>query len=181
MKLQGKIKAIPVKKVTEGMQVLQPWVDEVLNRPTTVWKVISKERGIIKIKRAENYIESITEESIHKLKTLVVEYTINGDEQWSEEGGAFIPTITKQLPLKYKQWQSAIDNGEVDSDESVEFEYIEMGLYDQVSYAKIIPTKKKMYSEDEVAELLYQYDKDKRGIQASHAWQAANWLKGRNK
>lgn len=67
------------------------------------------------------------------------------------------------LPLKFSQIQSAIDNGEVDSDKEVEFEikdgFVHGGegvITDRFSirYAKIIPQKKRMYSEEEILMLL---------------------------
>lgn len=63
------------------------------------------------------------------------------------------------LPLKFSQIQSAIDNGEVDSDKVVEFEivprYLEEKDVNSINgFAKIIPQKKRMYTEEEVEELL---------------------------
>lgn len=39
--------------------------------------------------------------------------------------------------------------------------------------------KIKLYTEEEVADLLYDYDRANRGINASYRFQALNWLKHR--
>lgn len=147
-RLKGKVKAIPVISVTEGQQVLYSNSIEVLQA------VISSEKHcFLKGYDPEDLVE------ITELKTLVVEYrkeTHNPNDTYPHR------TLIKQLPLKYSQWQSAIDNGEVDNDKEVEFEVVNMVLSttceDDYDYqiAKIIPQQKRMYSETQVKELCRQ-------------------------
>lgn len=65
------------------------------------------------------------------------------------------------LPLKFSQIQSAIDNGEVDSDKEVEFEIIDKTIVDYYTiYAKIIPQKERIYSKQEVEKLITDFTED---------------------
>lgn len=140
MKLQGKIKAIPVKEVTEGMQVL------VQGLIMKIDKVFDKNNPII---IGRNGKGDLVHRSIHIsfIQTLVVEYDDTHYESHSSP-------IIKQLPLKYSQWQAAIDNNEVDRDKVVTFEFMHshhskneaqrQGSYNIVTYVKIIPEKKLM-------------------------------------
>ena len=82
------------------------------------------------------------QEILAKLKTLVVEYD-DFDQSGMRVFAKQSMVPLKQLPLKYSQWQLAIDNGEVDSDKVVEFEPSVTTLDKWgFSYAKIIPQKK---------------------------------------
>lgn len=89
--------------------------------------------------------ESVDESQLYKL---VVEYTPHKEYR-------HISVKSHSIPLKYSQWQAAIDNGEVDSDKTVQFEMIQnlisgseysAGQSDinrgKKVYAKIIPSKK---------------------------------------
>lgn len=150
MKKQGKVKAIPVKEVTEGMQVV---------RNNNIGKIIGlphynkfTEEHLVDVKWKSGILSPVND--ITLLKTLVVEY----EDVWFTTGkpkGGFSKGI-KQLPLKYSQWQSAIDNGEVNSDKVVEFEIMDFKGWDFLKqenhpdqFAKIIPQNKRMYTEDD--------------------------------
>lgn len=135
-RLKGKIKSIPVISVTEGMQVL------LNNNVIAIVKKI-KDNGFIIIHNP-NYDDGDT--TPDALKTLVVEY-----EQFEKGNFKEFPHL-KQLPLKYSQWQTAIDNGEVDSDKEVEFEVVTRAIPcpDNIegcellhvrTYVKIIPQR----------------------------------------
>jgi hypothetical protein len=109
MKNIGKVISIPVKGVTEGMQI----IDEV----GIIRKVITKAPGYVETRDIKGeYFNRVIVSTI--LKTLVVEY----DDTHYSHYETHQNSIIKQLPLKYSQWQSAIDNSEVDTDKIVEFE-----------------------------------------------------------
>jgi hypothetical protein len=164
MKHQGKIKAIPVKEVTEGMQVLwNPWsvagAEFTVDNIYKISKKLASNTSVNVIRIHDGYTYDAV--LVEQLEILVVEYE-SYEQTWPQSGrdaGGFEQhgNVTKQIPLKYSQWQSAIDNNEVNSDKTVEFEIIEMGLYDQVNYAKIIPQKKRMYTSEEVELLICSY------------------------
>lgn len=91
-----------------------------------------------------------------RLKQLVVEY--KGDQLPFTNEENYYSKYT--IPLKFGQWQSAINNGEVDSDQVIEFvklhKYFSIDNFKTATdfyYAKIIPANKKMYTEEEVKEL----------------------------
>lgn len=95
-----------------------------------------------------------------ELRTLVVEY-----EEQTERGGIYFKNgyglikfkeiDIKQLPLKYSQWQLAIDNGEVDTEKEIGIEIIDSeSLNTKIKLAQIIRKAKRQYSEDEVRVLL---------------------------
>jgi len=151
MKKQGKIKAIPVKGITEGIQVCFTSGGKLIPVIVASAKSIHYKDNEINI----DYAKQIMSE----LKTLVVE---------CEEPLSQNYDIKKSLPLKYSQWQSAIDNGEVDSGKVVEFEikagYRNLGKsngerFDEAKLviAKIIPQKKRMYSEEQVKIIALKY------------------------
>lgn len=142
-KKQGKVKAIPVKEVTEGMQVL------CLNKYVGKVNHIDSDKG--------THV-GISYYCSSELKTLVVEY--EDTQTWGIEG---VSKTKQYLPLMYSQWQSAIDNGEIDSDKEVEFEIKDCVWKDTIEgkdtlvptfqIAKIVPQKKRMYSEEEVEDI----------------------------
>lgn len=141
--LQGNVKSIPVTEVKEGMQVLYDG---------RTCKVTSINHGT---KDKPNYTPIILDGNfgitMDRLKTLVVEYL---DDKYI--AGTLFSSKMSQLPLKYSQWQSTIDAGEVDTDKIVEFEIIiqtSNGRGPLLDIAKIIPQKKRMYSEEEVKSL----------------------------
>lgn len=155
MKKHGRVRAIPVKEVTEGMQVI--------DRFNNVSKVVrtDPEFVVVAVHCRDGEIRHHNDQ-INKLKTLVVEY----EDGYITANGGQLET-TKQLPLKYSQWQSAIDNGEVDSDKVVEFEIKNLvgGIefdghadpktnHKDLWIAKIIPQKKRMYTQEEVDHLI---------------------------
>ena len=151
MKLQGKIKSIPVKEVTEEMQVMV--------RGLIMKAYPSKTHIDFSIIRGFNRKNQEVQRLIHisELKTLVVEHGNGRSDNYKWE---------KQLPLKHSQWQAAIDNGEVDSDKTVEFEIVQSlaqradkrdNLPDQI--AKIIPTKKSIYSDKDKHHLKWIYNR----------------------
>lgn len=134
-KMQGKVKAISVTEITEKTQVT--WKNKVF----TVYRREENDFCRLQLKdfKFPSHLIPVSE-----LKTLVVEYPeIIGIV--AGFGGSCPVGEFKQLPLKYSQWQSVIDNGEVDSDKTVEFEIVNdfnVGK-SYISYAKIIPQKKK--------------------------------------
>lgn len=135
MKHLGKVISQPVKEVTEGMQVLT-----ISNKIRKIKKIHSK--TVVEVDGIDVEINS--------LKTLVVEYKEKDSFTSSTFADRF---ITKQLPLKYSQWQAVIDEKIVDDmDYSVEFEIKDMDYPNRVfeKIAKIIPPKKKMYGEEEI-------------------------------
>lgn len=138
-KKQGKIKSIPVTNVIEGMQVLTPY---------EVGIIIENNSNSLKeytIKRKDG---GLVFYSKNKLKTLVVEYeedltnhNIDSHNWCSRCNNSIFHKSEHKLklftiPLKYSQWQNAIDNGEVDSDKVVEFEIIENKGYLICSHCK---------------------------------------------
>lgn len=158
--LQGKVKSISVKEVTEGIQVLYK------NQIHRVTEISNHEfkKEYMSAKMAYILADSSSYAYLEELKTLVVEY-----EDYSK---SLRSTVTLGLPLKYSQWQSAIDSGEVDSDKVIKFEIKTHtrdtseitgadgelnGLPMQFQYAKIIPQKKRMYSEEEVKEIVFEF------------------------
>lgn len=158
-RLKGKVKSISVKEVTEGMQVGWEGVNRFHFGKTE--KVVDKVYVKVNLETTNGH-DTVP---IDLLKTLVVEYG-NGVEIGiiEKEGNSLLmkelpKQQMRQLPLKYSQWQSAIDNGEVDSDKEVEFEikhgFVHGGEGEIVDkfcarYAKIIPQKKRVYSEEEM-------------------------------
>lgn len=168
-KKQGKIKAIPVKEVTEGMQV-------VLNS-RFVCKVISiYTDGYYGLQYIDGTITSTR--CIEKTKTLVVEYEdldrISALQSLDCEPEDY--NTYKQIPLKYSQWESALDNGEVDSDKVVEFEIKGLEVIESDShYAKVIPQKKRIYTRNEVEKLIMKYALDQHSIVCSP--ELGNWIK----
>lgn len=154
MRKQGKIKSIPVTEVIEGMQVYHNihGIGKVLR--------IDEDRFTVRLGVFDLTHRNF---SISELKTLVFEYPSNQEEILRGE----IPKDFKQIPLKYSQWQSALDNNEVDSDKVVEFEIkdilinispknspLHKTVFNKTQIAKVIPTKKKTYTEDELILLL---------------------------
>lgn len=117
-KKQGKVKAIPAKEVTEGMQIT--WL-------TSTGRLTSKVKEI----RGNVYWVEFNGRPLNILpvdrdmaEILIVEYEISPGETmsngnvWRGAGNTF-----EQVPLKFSQWQAAIENGEVDSNKVVEFEF----------------------------------------------------------
>lgn len=131
-KFNGNVISIRVFEPKEGMQVLYKTFVGVV-------KHIDEKHNHVMVRYERLDLERYL--PIEELKTLVVDYEDNG---WR-----------KQLPLKYSQWQAAVDKGEVDSDKTVtveiggglnQYPYNERG----VTYAKIIPKKKRLYTEEEL-------------------------------
>jgi hypothetical protein len=175
MQLKGKIKAIPVKEVIEGMQVC---VHKMGMPGYLICKVLGPAYKSLTSSWIISIIGTQTEHQISTtdLKTLVVEYEVvcgscRGDEYKKQYTClCYGKPQYKQLPLKYSQWQAAIDNGLVDSDKIVEFEIgiatckqcmLVQGMHlspdccgNYTQYAKIIPPKKRTYTEDEVKDII---------------------------
>lgn len=168
MKKHGKIKSVPVKEVTEGMQVISN--RHLLNELGSLGKVVKVLGDMVYIyslnEKAEymNYFADREKQimfhyikPIIELKTLVVEYELGYKDDVGHER-------INQISLKNSQWQKAVHNGEVDGDKIVEFQIVvEESSYEddetirpmtyRTVYAKIIPAKKakkKMYSEEEL-------------------------------
>lgn len=148
MRKQGKIKSISVTEVSKGMQVIFE---------NKICKIISIDNKNQRCKLNHPIFNHQYPAFFKELKTLVVEY-----ENETEIDFTYTKLTTKQLPLKYSQWQSALDNNEVDSDKTVEFEtknIINTELNNNKILvpilAKIIPTKKKLYTEEEVKKILW--------------------------
>jgi len=159
MKKQGKIKAIPVKEVTEGMQLTYNGVTY------TVTKAPHNNSNVFLIKRLNlnsTKLVDVTDLNI-AFKTLVVIYE---DNDW-RDGRSVNYTTVQSLPLKHSQWEAAIANNEVDTDKVVNFDIIDVYVNEksgyktsdpfvieksggtwikETSYAKIIPKKKKKES-----------------------------------
>lgn len=150
-KKQGKIKSISVKEIAEGIQVYHTIEEMIL--------IFTEERHLFSLNKAK-VIDKSNLNLIH-LKTFVVEYKecCSKLEDQNCEGAPGICGMTiKQLPLKYSQWQNAIDNNEVDSDKVVEF-FIETFAMDSkrandnaTFFARIIPQNKRLYSEEDILE-----------------------------
>jgi len=141
-KKQGKIVSTPVKEVTDGMQV----IDTVFNRIVKITKSELNGLGSAFLKPVEigytdeNNQYRLGNRDLDELKTLVVEFETELNN-----------LVINQLPLKYSQWQSAIDKGEVDSDKIVEFEIISIEHFSpNPNYAKIIPQKQRTYTREEL-------------------------------
>lgn len=135
MKLQGKIKSIPITHSKIGMQILlsanvnNKW-QNIIGKITKVFT--DHTHTLVNIDKLKNLgIESI------ELKILVIEYTEFNQYIGENEGYNSI----KQIPLKYSQWQAAVDTNEVDSDKIVEFKII-FANPDSFNIAKIIPSEK---------------------------------------
>lgn len=152
---QGKIKAIPVKEVIEGMQV----IDKFGNVAKLLKQTIAS--CVVQVKCRDGELRN-HDDNYRDLKTLIVEYESDVDDEnnW-----------IKHLPLKYSQWQSAIDDGTVDTDKVVEFGIkhddfkYETNRYgvevpiESIKIAEIIPQKErnntnaKILNRDLIAEL----------------------------
>lgn len=165
-RLKGKVKSIPVTQVTEEMQVQWVrWKDKIYK--VAIHFPIDKQVRLIELgDKVQSHAIDISE-----LKTLVVEYKY--EYEYDDDSRQTVYDIrTKQLPLKYSQWQSAIDNGEVDSEKEIEWEEFTINAQsltkDWVRGAKIIPQKKKrMYSEEDMKQF---------GL-----WLGKNFKKSKNK
>lgn len=174
--LQGKVISIPVKEVTEGMQVLTQYGICTVRafKDNIVWILMLGNKNPLSFKDAclgYDYTLLVTE-----LKTLVVEYKEEGHEDWAGDNYTgepiWIDGKVKQLPLKYSQWQSVIDSGKVDSDKIVEFEIINRPYLDDRDIAKIIPQKS---SWENIQAIAYDEWKEHGGLGEFNAWYI-NWL-----
>lgn len=150
-RLKGKVKSISVKEVTEGMQVVFKVTNKICTVPHIITHLDLEKK--YKIEQVEYLLNDLFGTTYGKaylpgLKTLVVEYE------------SILPNQVKQtlaLLLKYSQWQSAIDDGLVDSSKEVKFEIKEYHIdelnpveYLQAKVAQIVPQTKRMYSEEEM-------------------------------
>lgn len=170
---QGKVKSISANKITIRAQLIlwfiKPWLIGIIDNKLN-WISRHESGGSITIPTKDREIKG-------EFKTLVVEtiekctncYYGEIDEDDPKPcpicGGNEV--IIHQFPLKYKQWQLAIDNCEVDSNIIVDYEII-MSWKDNdvktepINYAKIIPQTKKSYTEEEnlerLADLLTKYN-----------------------
>jgi hypothetical protein len=95
---QGKVKSVPVSEVTEGMQVVLK--NQIIN---LIGDML------------------FNKDLIEVCKTLVVEYELE-KKNYSLDNSYTKKFKEMQIPLKFKQWQAAIDNNEVDSEKIVNFE-----------------------------------------------------------
>jgi hypothetical protein len=159
-KKQGKVKMVPAKEIREGMQFIDT------NRGGLIVKITSTDGGIM--------VDNHWRVAGGWLMMLVVEYT-EYEQVYPKSGRDFqghekYDDVTYQIPLKYSQWQSAIDNGELNSDKMVEFEIVKRAynkdgfpitnaVYEDdyvKSYAKIIPIEKKerLYTEEQLIEAM---------------------------
>lgn len=151
-KLKGRVKSISVKEVTEKVQILHP----TYTTGSSTFIIGKVDEDYIELCNSGRLIDMIPKKDISKLKTLVVEYEYSYKDDFDID---WVHT-TKQLPLKYSQWQATIDSGVVDNDKEVEFEIVvQDGPHPNdryFEYAKIIPQKKRMYSEEDVHNLMMQ-------------------------
>lgn len=174
--MKGKVKSIETKDVSRNKQLLH-----------SKYGIVTSEGGAGSIVRLSNK----TAVDYRELKTLVVEYeeldlAYNEDKRNLDRLKEGFPLQTKQLPLKYSQWQEVIDNNEIDTDKEIEFElayYMKDNTEETlkefmvaksealissgkaVLYAKIVPKKKyKLYSKEEIEELLLKFSLWENGI-----------------
>lgn len=148
MKKQGKVITISLKSLSEGMQVY--W--DGCPSKVKLWHVLKIKPTIVEVCPLSEKLYPVRAQSPlpDELKTLVVEYDAEKKNYLDVDNTFEKKYKTLQLPLKYSQWQSAIDNGEVDSDKVVEFETInelkkEIAIGKPlITIAKIIPQKKRM-------------------------------------
>jgi hypothetical protein len=230
---QGKIKSVPVKEVTVGMQVM--WKNKLIAKVCKIGDTRSPKENNIGLTKDGRYAVNIMYCNISELTTLIVEYEdtaevikenwiyfghtfpINKREYWKEIPKlatkayyqyeldlkntkfcepphlytyTFIPDYdlkihTKQIPLKNKQWQKAIDKGQVNGTAEVEFEII---VRDEIAieiahsegnhskaealrnsppvYAKVVPHNRVPSMED-IIDLVYRFNQEKGKYQVS--------------
>lgn len=159
-KQQGKIISVPIHKVKEGMQVVlrgKVFNNTILINTKSFTDGIQrigipiKQTGIsTKLLLAFNGTASdyILKVPLEECKALVVDFTTD------------LGTIL--YPLKYSQWQSAIDNDEVDTGRLVDFVVVtnsESESNKSFTYAKIIPTKVVILDKEDKFYLMWLYDK----------------------
>jgi hypothetical protein len=113
IKKQGKIVSVPVINITDEMQVTRSNnVGVVVGEP--YYNDFTKEM-LVNVKWNIGTLSPVND--VKLLKTIVVQF-------WKED----YPTprlILEQLPLKYSQWQSVLDEeGLLNSDKFVEFDVI---------------------------------------------------------
>jgi len=153
MKKQGKIKAIPVKEITKGIQVL--WENCMKGYIYTIIDV-DEDHFVLKSKNTQSFRLS----KLHKasIQTLVVEFktevvnTLSGSTK----------RLTDQIPLKFSQWQAAIDNDEVDTNKEVIFQIsATRSTKPWEWYARIIPSKSKVVIDKSIIDNIIKYCEDK--------------------
>lgn len=148
-RLKGKVKSIPLEEAIEGIQVVKSFVTINLK----IWIISEIKNGLANLysARTRDIDDSIGGVNIKELKTLVIVFET---KDTNDDG------FDRSLPLKYSQWQSAIDNGEVDSDKEVEFEIKQFmdedEDYEIVTFAKIIPQKRKVYTREELRKAVWE-------------------------
>lgn len=146
--LKGRVKAIQVTTIYEGMKVFTN-----LGVGTVISGLKSSE-GYYAVGFREKGIEDF---KINELKTLYVEYE---DQQHIALVGIAKPKI-KQIPLIYSQWQLAIDINKVDTNKTIEFEIEStckcIGLCQKdnpaikcTSIARILIIPNKIYTESDI-------------------------------
>ena len=166
---EGKVIDIPVKEVTKGMQVI------LINKSTGNMLIRRVVAMLTDTKVRLEFQGILSEVKLSELKELVIEYE---EEPTKEQIQQIRSTYdcafygynwqakvdklrkSKQLPLKYSQWQAAIDNGEVRSNKKVKFEIMDYGnkQYGHPIYAKIIPQKERKYTREYIEELLHEFN-----------------------
>jgi hypothetical protein len=138
MKIQGKIIAIPVKEVFEGMQVMYNGIIFHIEKIS--------DNDSVKLLDLNGNME------ISRLKQIIVES--------SEKYMTNPPRPVSSLILKYSQWQSTINNGMIDSNKTIEFEVIDNTYIHEGSgkYWEDEPVKMKKYLDlpDYYAEIITQ-------------------------
>lgn len=113
-KKQGKVITISLKSLSEGMQVY--W--DGCPSKVKLWHVLKIRPTIVEVCPLSEKFYPVRAQSPlpDELKTLVVEY--EDTQTWGIEG---VSKTKQYLPLIYSQWQSAIENGQVDTNKIVEF------------------------------------------------------------
>ncbi len=156
--MKGKVKAIPVREITEKMQIIFKDIHSRWHIGIIMNILIGEKVWISSSTYCHNVVSN------NDLKRLAVEYesydvyypdddfkgnvkTLDEAEKESKFSSGYYTIKPEQLSLEDKQWQSVIDNGEIDSEREVEFEIItDIAMVFEIQYAKIIRQRENKYS-----------------------------------
>jgi hypothetical protein len=149
--MKGKVKSVPVRSMNDvfrGMQVY--WTG--CPSKVKVWSVIKKsDNDYVELTPATQRLNPIRSQlaKLSEIKTIVVSVTdgIGNDKPYHH------------YTLKYPQWKQSIDNGELDSDKTVEFEVavwnrVNDGIIQAEEMAKVIPQKNMTFSKNQIIDYL---------------------------
>ena len=117
-KKQGKVKSISLNEVRKNMQVMHPNGNILVIKELQPLSVDLKplpDSYLTTMVISNNTFKGSSQcWQPHELKTLVIEYDF--------DQGKFAAPSLRQIPLKYSQWEAAVNNQEVDSDKIVDFD-----------------------------------------------------------